>query len=346
VLRWTRVARLLAGLLVAVLGCARVSDAAVRPGDDELAITSYMQTLYQNALEEMRAEGIPEEGTKVTVADGAILYEYSDDGLRPLPLPTDEADGASAAAVESADPDGVLWPEGSVKLVRRVASNEGYFRADGSVRLPGVNELWGVDGSEGYDEGAFNYFGVKRPGNNIEVGVCTRAFLGGYRQGQYYPPRYDEGRWFFYHSTAGYGGPTFPESFWPTGGLAPGTTVFLRIVCNQDEVVGYAYAGGYGYYYDYVNATGMDPYGTDQELRRCTTMVLGGGTGGMINNRWSNVMIFARQPGGPSYYHLWGPGDTYWLKGYSPAAEPPECVSVLNAQPFYAETIWIVYPAS
>jgi len=187
-LGWLRAGRVAGALLVVTLAYTSLCGAAVRPGDDEFAITCYMQTLYQDALDKMRAEGIPEEGTKVTVADGTIMYEYSDDGLRPLPLAGDEAQGASAGAVEPSEPDGVLYPEGSIKPVRKVVSKTGYFRAEGSVRLPGASELWGVDASEGYDEGAFNYFGVAGPRNNVEIGVCTRAFQGGYSGGEYHDP--------------------------------------------------------------------------------------------------------------------------------------------------------------
>jgi hypothetical protein len=310
----------------------------VRPGDDETAIVRHMLALYANSLQEMREDGIPEEGTEVTVIDAATMYELSSaSGLRPITLYAPAVSGVVGmdvtggllledAGVLLGSPgdgaDGIL-SEGAHKITRSVPSGAGNRKVEGTVRVPGEGEIWGVDFAEGKDEGAFAYFGLSSdPAGtfDMEVGVCTRENAG----------RHDQKKWYAYHSGTGY---PFAPDLWPSTGLPAGSSVFIRMwVPANKQIGGYLSANGLGSFTHTYNIPGVRYDGRYQHFRRNTTMVLETG-GGMSNVRWSEVRIYTPDVGGG---HLWGISDTD-VDGI--INDPP--VQVSGLQPYSAETVSI-----
>jgi hypothetical protein len=295
-----------------------------------------MKALLGDALQEMAAEGIPEEGTEVTVIDAAIMYQYSrEKGLRPIRLLQPDADGIvhfSDGRAMLAPPESAIWarqrawPDAGAGLAtsyspyRRVTSLTGYRKVEGYIRQPGQQDFGGVDGREGYPEGAFNYFGLSRAGIvDVEAGICS----------QWNAMNQDPPYWYVYHSL---NGNPWDRDGWPPGGLPPGTQSFMRMWVPADNQVSfYISAAGGGSYTQTYNVTGPRYDGTGQALRRVTSMVVYGSAISR-NNGWTNVSIAT-----PSNLHLWRPSDTA-------SAVSTEYVTVQEYNKYYNETVSIDTP--
>lgn len=328
---WRRMAWALA---VIVLVPASMARAEVMPGDDAVAIEMHMRALELDALGGMAEEGIPLIGTEVTVVDLAVGYRYSSQrGLRPLlPAPLGAPgvprtlDGSTlwpAAEAQSSVEAADSLPPGSTSIVRRVPSCAGNRKVEGTVTLGSTT---GIDGAEGHAEGAFNYFGLTDISSyDAEIGMCT----------QYNSKHQDQGRWYMYHSVvdAVHTDWDRDEDGWPSGGAAPGTSVFMRLwIRASDQIGAYVSIGGVGSYTQYYDVAGARYDCVGQFFRRMTTMVLEG-SGSMGTTAWSGVKIYTPDHGGG---HLWGTSDTNIDGIHTDSA-----VSVTNLHPYYAETITI-----
>ena len=311
------VSRILLCIFVAALLGSVSLAAAQSTLSPELAwIQPHMEALFADALQEMAAQGIPEEATDVVVIDAAIMYQYSrDKGVRPILLLEPDANGIihfSDGGTMLAPPESpywaepTMWPDEAGALgseyveylpYRRVTSLAGYSWVQGHIKVPEETELEGVDGVEGHAEGAFNYFGIKRAGVfDVEMGLATQ-----FNEAKGW---HDNKTWRSFHSSL----PGYQwDRDWPLpDGLPPGTPVFLQMwVPADNQVAYYVSADGFGEYTHTYNLSGTKKDGSHgQACRRVTSMDVWG-PAKSLNNQWSQVLI-----GTYSSRHPWAGSDT------------------------------------
>jgi hypothetical protein len=196
---------------------------------------------------------------------------------------------------------------------RRVRSYSGYRKTEGYITLPSSSDISGVDAS---GEAAYNYMGIGGT-INAEQGLVMGGLYGGV--------------WRVYHNISG----NWVDDKWPTNGIPAGTKVFLREYVPQDnEIALYiSYSGGSKTFI--YTAQGAKYDGTNQDMRRVTSLLLNG-NGYSKKNIWSNVYIANK-----SEMHLWGTADTKVGKDYT---EKTTYVTTTNVDPYYNETINIDCP--
>ncbi|HAG09316.1 MAG TPA: hypothetical protein DCK87_07150 [Desulfotomaculum sp.] len=198
---------------------------------------------------------------------------------------------------------------------RRVKSNNGYRKCEGYINLPSSSNLRGVDSS---GEAAYNYFGIENTyGVNDECGLF-------YASGTY------NNKWWVYHNFNG----NWVWDMKPTGGISPGTRVFMRLYVPQDNQLAfrYEYSGGSETIL-YTSGCGSTKYnGANQKLRRLTTLLVNNTNSYSRDNIWQNIYIAT-----PSNMHLWGTSDTSGVT-------TTNYVSVTETNRYYNETVNINIP--
>ncbi|MDQ2986944.1 MAG: hypothetical protein M3R13_09535 [Armatimonadota bacterium] len=225
-------------------------------------------------------------------------------------------------------PEGLPLPEGGADVAiapfRRVKSNPGYSFVQGSVTLPTV--LTGVNQA---GEAAYNYFGIQRSNSDVEAGLVSSTLN-------------IAGRWYiFYHLGDIWG----PSPAWPTGGMAPGTPVFMQLCILPPSRVSF-----YVSYTDpdpsfsfqlpqektvVIEAEGFDPGGNNQRVRRVTSLLLNTVSGSSKVNSWSQVKL-----GTSVFLHaLWTPLDTE-----EALSSPPAYVTANEISKYWTESVEIEAP--
>ena len=296
--------------------------------NDIRAVAVHMQALLDRGLDdpEWPADIRRED---IVVYDLTLLYSYSvKDGLKRLTsqpgidIERDKsseerdanADGTPANPLSGNNVPAFITTTITAKRYgpfRRVKSlDNGYTKVYAYITLPGSSELYGLDGVDAYgvqlNEGAFDYFRLTNGNWDMECGLCTQHHMidddPDYRYN-------DAGRWYVYRSH-----PSGQPRAWlsmhdrPTGGFAPGSTVFMKMwVPADDQVKTYYACSGYNnlgeIYYDWM--TGPKVNGSGNRFRRTTSMVFGGKAKSM-NNVWSDIYIYNSSEGD----HYWTSDDT------------------------------------
>ncbi|TDA70446.1 MAG: hypothetical protein D9V47_01065 [Clostridia bacterium] len=205
---------------------------------------------------------------------------------------------------------------------RRVESNTGYRKVEGYITVPGSGDISGVDVAG--QEAAYNYFSMKVGSLWAEYGIYTAPSpngLGG-------------GKWEVFHNFgSSYGG--WQRDNWPSGGIPPGTQVFMRLYVPADNQIAFYISFGSQNTTFTRNLPGTRYDGTGQAFRRLTTLLLNDPGGYSNNNKWRSVFIAT-----PSDMHLWVPSDTAWVGKYPDTTR----VSINTINQWYDEDISISAP--
>jgi len=171
---------------------------------------------------------------------------------------------------------------------RRVISNEGYRKIEGTIVLPKSGDITGINVS---GEAAYNYFGLKtNSGQDCEQGLYTQpGFNGGFK---------------VYHSFLPGGG--WVADNWPSSPIPAGTSVFMRYYVPEDgeSALYISYSGGSNTFVYPV--TGLRKDGLYQKMRRVTSFLVNDMGSINNNNIWKSIYIAT-----PSDNHLWTTSDTY-----------------------------------
>lgn len=190
---------------------------------------------------------------------------------------------------------------------RRVKSNNSYRKSEGTIVVPSTSDLKGVDAS---GEAAYNYFGLENSssGRNAECGIYTAPGMG-------------EG-WKVFHNFNG----SWVGDNWPSDPIPAGSSVFMRMYVPKDGELAFyiSYSGGNKTFVYSCSGTRYD--GSNQKLRRVTSLLVNNTGSYSKNNKWQNVYIAT-----PSDMHLWGTADTS-------AVTTTSYVSVVETNKYYNET--------
>lgn len=312
--------RLSAFVLMISLAFGLMGIGYAKPKDDLKAMEAKMKARLAQIIELLED---PAEKVDVTLVDTLTGYTYSEiEGLKK-PVPTrNNGDGTVTLAngttirvsLESQSvQNGDVGILATYQPFRRVKSKDGYRKTEGYITLPASTDL---DGISEYGEAAYNYFGFENSGTakQGEVGLFTGPPVFGWEPKQ----------WYVYHNFTGTG---WQEDYWPSGGISPGTQVFMRTYVPQDgTLVLYISYGSTSKVFTYENV-GTKYNGSNQKLRRVTSLLLND-AGKTLNNVWSNMYIAT-----PTDMHLWETADTY--EAYSSSSN----VSVTETNKYYNETV-------
>jgi hypothetical protein len=318
------------GVLLALAPAVKGQPAA---SIDLEVIEQHMQVLLLQALLDPECPTLS-ANTDITVIDASIMYQYSPSkGLRPIRLLDPSIDGVLvpgedgittlATVTQGMSLETPLFPvPGPPYLpMRQILSLDGYRKAEGTVAVPSANNLTGIDRAEGFDEGAFNYFGIQTseaPLVDVEMGISSQCTI---KFGD------DNKRWYAYHSI---NSKPWSRDPWPAGGIPPGTQVYMKAwVPADNQFSAYWSANNLSLYTSTYGAYGLRYDASHRQfVRRTTSMVLYG-AGTSIGNVWSGIQIAT-----PQNQHYWVPGDSH-------APITTGGVSVTETNPYYNETVSI-----
>ncbi len=270
---------------------------------------------------------------RVTFVDTDLGYSYSPtEGLRKIdvyqvgpdnivtlkdgtrvPVPSEPEKGSSSFQ------EGELSTQGDVGILatyepyRRVKSNNGYRKVEGTIVIPSTSDLNGVDAN---GEAAYNYLGLENTssGRNAECGIYTG-------------PQMNKG-WRVFHNFNG----SWVADNWPSSPIPAGNSVFMRMYVPQDNQLAFyiSYSGGSNTFV--YSCTGTKYDGSNQKLRRVTSLLVNNTGSYSKNNIWKSVSIAT-----PSDMHLWTASDIYQVTTTS-------YVSVVETNKYYNETVNINIP--
>jgi len=210
---------------------------------------------------------------------------------------------------------------GGIDPYRRLKRIEGYALVEGNLTLP--TTLTGVTQS---GEAAYNYFGIQRGSDDVEAGVVSSTVT-------------TPGRWFAFFHLGNTWGPTPP---WPTGGMAPGSSVSMRLSIVPPRTI--------SFYISYtepdpnlipqeatftLGSEELDPYGKQQRVRRVTSLLLNPASGSSVTNSWAAVKLGAFL----SNSVLWQPIHTQ-----EAVTHLPQYVTVNEVSQYHAESVSIQAP--